>query len=60
MKIDKAVEILENDYSDLTIFQMPDFIKAIELGIEALKATRQSRVKWGNRGVSLLPGETED
>lgn len=36
-----------------------DELTALNLGIEALKAVEESRRIWGDRGVPLLPGETE-
>lgn len=60
MKIDKAIEILviHNDHN-------PDFTdaerqEAHQLGIEALKAVKDSRSLWGNRGISELPDETKE
>ena len=62
MTIDKAIEVLAKDPSELTHFEMPDYLKARQLGIEAMKKVqfaRSVRKPFGCIHI-LLPGETED
>jgi len=60
MTIDEAIKTLSDDMTDLTIYQVPDFIDAIKLGIEALKRERRHRDGLLLTKPELLPGETKD
>lgn len=59
MTIDKAIKILSGDMSDIRILEVPDFIGAQNLGIEALKRLRINRINNTFYVHQLLPGETE-
>jgi len=58
MKIDKAIELLK-DIGPLRGTLSEDDIKAIKLGIEALKHIKRGRSCRGNYVDNLLPGETD-
>lgn len=60
MKIEKAVEILKDMEWDLANPHFPNNIKAVKLGIEALKAWKQFREGRWMSGRYDLPGETEE
>ena len=57
MTIDKAIELLKAINVQRGTLSEDD-IKAIQLGIEALKYAKTSRDPSGNPAYSLLPGET--
>ena len=59
MTIDKAIEILENEHRRTWGDGFPDIRDAVQLGIEALKATRSSRTNNCWSPIPLLPGEEE-
>ena len=60
MKLDKAVEIL-NDYKMQSAFEAtPDFEEAIKLGIEALKRLQRQRSGDLSLIKTPLPGETKE
>ena len=59
MTIDEAIEILQSDATDLTIYEVPDFIDAIHLGIEALKRLKDRRDLGTGWEITPLPGETK-
>ena len=59
MKLEKAVQILDNHQCDMPRHKVPDLIAAIKLGIEALKRIQDSRKLVNRRTWLLLPGETE-
>jgi len=60
MKIDKAIEILEDDHArpERIIFT-PGHATAIKLGIEALKRLKEHREEQIDITYNPLPGETE-
>ena len=60
MKIDKAIEALTEVVDDYADQLWDEAIEATQLGIEALKGVKESRRKWGVRGVATLPEETPD
>ncbi len=59
MNIEKAIEILAEFNVTWSQASHKEKRQAIKLGIEALKATQESRRLWGDTGVPTLPGETE-
>ena len=59
MKIDKAIEILIDDKTNLLRCSVTELREAKQLGIEALKRVEAARVKGTIWDYSLLPGETK-
>ncbi len=59
MNIPKAIKSNQDLIAQPWLQPFPDLIKSVQLGIEALKATQESRRLWGDTGVPTLPGETE-
>ena len=59
MRIDEAIRINTVLKKAPVLKDDPQIIEAFNLSIEALKAVKDSRVKWGVRGVPQLPEETE-
>ena len=59
MTIKEAIKILSGDMSDLTFLELPDFLDALQLGIEALKFTLAVRGTILSYATLPLPGETE-
>ena len=60
MKIEKAIEILDNHQCDMPRNDVPDLIAAIKLGIEALINFNVMRELIAGPDHKLLPGETEE
>lgn len=60
MTIDKAIELLELYEHAVKFFPRGDFLKAIQLGIEALKLIRAWRKALPLDNPQLLPGETKE
>lgn len=60
MKLEKAIEILSGDNFGRTWPTPLKEIKAVKLGIEALKLLKEIRSVDGTGYGSMLPGETED
>lgn len=60
MNLPKAIEILSSDISDITILDIPDFLDALKLGVEALKLKQRLNSWSWYWHENLLPGETED
>jgi hypothetical protein len=60
MKLEKAIEILDNHQCDLPRNEVPDLVTAIKLGIEALKRIQDGRAKGYDFFAHNLPGETEE
>ncbi len=58
MKIEKAIEILEENARDGTV-PLADFQEAQKLGIEALTCIKEHRAEFGNIPYTSLPSETE-
>ena len=59
MQLEKAIEILENQYKRHKVGGDADYRDAIKLGIEALKEYQYARVGKQLCDGDLLPGETE-
>ena len=59
MNLPKAIENLKTEQHSPNLISRQVKNEAIQLGIEALKAVQESRIKWGDRGVQTLPGETK-
>ena len=59
MKIDEAINVLENEVRVSEINDRPLEVKAFNLGIEALKEVRASREEDYIGDTGLLPGEIE-
>ena len=59
MKIDKAIETLNEDINHPTAQFMPDLQEAQKLGIEALKRVKEARTRVYFITRTPLPGETE-
>jgi hypothetical protein len=55
----EAIERLQARVDGELSIQGVDHCEDMKLGIEALKAVKESRRIWGDRGVGTLPGETE-
>jgi len=60
MKLEKAIEILENLARETGAFIKGDEIDAMKLGTEALKAWKEHRGTGSLMDPLLLPGETEE
>jgi len=60
MTISEAIELLEGTTSDLTIYEVPDFLDAIKLGIEALKRVLQISPYPHEYTGGPMPGETKE
>ena len=60
MTIDEAINILEPMSRARNIYPKREEIKAIKLGIEALKSVRTGRRVGLHFDAKLLPGETKD
>ena len=58
MTIDKAIEILTAERICFPTSHTPDLNDALQLGIEALKAVKDSRFDPSTYVPHLLPGET--
>lgn len=58
MKIEKAIEILQREKTDITLSPDPDVPAALQLGIEALKRLQLVRLGHNFPGAKL-PSETE-
>ena len=60
ISIEEAIEInqyiIRSRFAELTQSE----VDALTLGIEALRAIQGNRIAWGERGVGILPGETEE
>jgi hypothetical protein len=57
MNIEKAIELLEQDYGDPGSVNYTDLMEAQALGIQALKRLRHDRQVVQPEHVLLLPGE---
>lgn len=60
MKLEKAIEILEDSREWTCETRMPDIDDALQLGIEALKREVGWRKLCSFMPVHLLPGETKE
>ena len=60
MKIDEAIRLQGLLCESSILDPVPMYKESSRLGLEALKAVKESRRLWGERGVSKLPGETKD
>lgn len=60
MKIEEAIEILYHTSHPEGIVLHPDYVKAHQLGIEALKRLAFNRLGTIASSDELLPGETEE
>lgn len=60
MKLEKAIEILNDYFERETIVSEDDFWVAFKLGIEALKREKERRSYAQVFNYRLLPGETEE
>ena len=60
MKIDEAIELLEEIVRARSFTRSKEPTDAVKLGIEALKAIRFQRSSWRYPEDPLLPGETEE
>ncbi len=60
MNIPKAIEILSESVELTDFAPDPDFIDALQLGIEALKRVKKHRPLYAGIYPHLLPGETKD
>ena len=60
MKLDEAIELLEEGLSDCNKEEIPQFVAALKLGIEALKRYKVIRANFGKLRQDKLPGETEE
>lgn len=60
MKLEKAIELLQQDLNDPGSVDYNDRAKAQELGIEAIKALKANRDKAFGAFLGTLPGETRD
>jgi len=60
MKLDKAIEILENMRDTNLNYYSPDRSAALQLGIEALKLIQRERLLGINPVETKLPGETTE
>jgi len=60
MKLEKAIEILEDIIHYVEPGDPPEEHNAIKLGIEALKMWQRWRSCFPPNNKRLLPGETED
>lgn len=58
MKLEKAIEILDDFHKDPNAFYTPDLPAAIKLGIEALKRISHTRYESKAYKQSPLPGES--
>ncbi len=59
MNLEKAIEILELNVKEAGSRMPPDTLKALKIGIEALKTIKEMRYESVNDGTTQLPGETE-
>jgi len=59
MTIDEAIKQLEESDWFTTVNHTPEYSKAIQLAIEALKRLQDLRVDFELLASELLPGETE-
>lgn len=57
MDLDGAIKILEHWEDDLEEWNKADTDGAVRLGIEALKAVKATRRRWGDRFAPTLPDE---
>ena len=55
----EAIKVLENDIRVAEINDHPYEVRALQLGIEALKRIERLRDYYGGSANELLPGETE-
>lgn len=60
MRIEKAIETLELEYSKREIPFDADYYDALCLGIEALKTIKAERTIYGFKRQGQLPGETKE
>jgi hypothetical protein len=57
MTLDEAIEVLTTENNHPWNQHNSALRAAVKLGIQALKAVKESRTLWGARGVPPLPGE---
>ncbi len=60
ISIDEAIEGLENIYSELSTPGREKDLKALGLGIEALKGIKRGRIRGVDFPWKLMPGETKE
>ena len=60
MTIDDAIKILQPVYHDFMPGPSPQAIKAVRLGVEALKLNKLMREHYPHPELLKLPGETEE
>lgn len=60
MKLEKAIEILNQVKNDTCTNLVDDDLDAVQLGIEALKAWKEIRRDPDVTCAPILPGETEE
>ena len=60
MKLEKAIELLEEMPKVIDHQKLIDLPLAVKLGIEALKRLQELRIDNPGTGWHLLPGETEE
>jgi len=60
MKLEKAIEILEQHHRDLGFFPTQDIPRAVKLGIEALICIKLDRELHLYPAWKPLPGETKN
>ena len=58
--INQAIKAIEADLKAGYVDEADKFVKAMRLGIEALKREQEYRPRKGPRNFDLLPGETEE
>lgn len=60
MKLEKAIEILNDSQRDLLLPLRGEFLVALKLGIEALRAIQRHQRGGRVTQIYLLPGETKE
>ncbi|MBA7535574.1 hypothetical protein ES705_27832 [subsurface metagenome] len=59
MNLEKAIEILQQDWNSQETGEQSDYQDAVRLGIEALKTIKEMRYESVYDGTTQLPGETK-
>ena len=60
MTLEEAIDILKHSIDKEPTVTWGDYIRALKLGIEALKRERECRENMPREEWLLLPGEAED